>query len=1083
MKLRKCKHCGCKMSAGNKFCPQCGAPSTRSPSKLPLMIAVFLVLIAVAIAAILYRAKSASALPAPSMEETQIQAGSGTLYVPDTASFAADEETGVFYVNDLVLVFFSPDATQEQINQAIAATGGTVVGSLPIIHQYQIQIAASSLPEIRNLCETLNGMDGVVQAIYDEAFAVSAQSEPDDPWENNFWSHIPGKPDWSNPDDDRIWWAQAVDAAAAWDYNDQLSPIQIGIIDKGFDTNHEDLKDKIAFVNDTNLADDHGTRCAGIIGAQANNGIGITGLVDKCTLYLWDYKTTGRQVELAGKGGVTLTDSNMVLGGTVSLIEKGCKVINASCGQSDRLNCKVAKDGTITFMDDKGNPQTPEELLSAALQGSGLATTLYLLPLLEQGKDFVIVQAAGNGDKHNISVDARLSGYFAAVDPQNGFALGTHSVQDLYDRIIVVGGAENLKNRTFQQRDSSNAGERVDICAPGVKIFSTEANNRYDYDNGTSSAAPIVSGIAAMTWAANPDLTGSEVKQILCSTENTRYSVPADTNTKHPFDNTYRMVNAKLCVEAALESRTASDGTAAQAGTGAEEEAPSALLLTKSVYTSDMTLRSETRYEYSQDGILSSSTERRDSGRIDATEIYTTVCRYDANGNCLEEKEYYNDEDTPSSQVTRTFDEYGNPVQENYSGEIAFGGQFTYEYTYDAAGRIENAKCYNNGDLYTDTSYTYLENGHTEESFCYLIAYSHTVTTYDQNGDVTKSVNYMDDGTTQETLYTYEYDEFGNKTREVVNELAFQSTGETTWSYTYDDNGNVTQCQEFHDGSLFSVTKYTYKLPDDASGQTDTDTPEQSSSSSAVLDLAYLQKCARYQGHFYKIEGVTLTWSAAKIMCESLGGHLATITSQTEQELIQSLNADNRRLWIGGQQDADGNWCWITGEPWDYTNWGDGEPNNSGNVVAGESCVALWPQTWNDLADENVYEQEGYVFEWEATAIPEAYWGDISAFVGEYDNPDATDMNSTYSISIQSDGTWSWSGNRSQISGISYERDGTLYLLASSAKSWSNIDDSGWSDHATQAQGSCTLQGDKLTLLWQPGGDDKDGLQEVMYRK
>ena len=50
------------MSAGNKFCPQCGAPSTRSPSKLPLMIAVFLVLIAVAIAAILYRAAGSPAV-------------------------------------------------------------------------------------------------------------------------------------------------------------------------------------------------------------------------------------------------------------------------------------------------------------------------------------------------------------------------------------------------------------------------------------------------------------------------------------------------------------------------------------------------------------------------------------------------------------------------------------------------------------------------------------------------------------------------------------------------------------------------------------------------------------------------------------------------------------------------------------------------------------------------------------------------------------------------------------------------------------------------------------------------------------
>ena len=47
----------------------------------------------------------------------------------------------------------------------------------------------------------------------------------------------------------------------------------------------------------------------------------------------------------------------------------------------------------------------------------------------------------------------------------------------------------------------------------------------------------------------------------------------------------------------------------------------------------------------------------------------------------------------------------------------------------------------------------------------------------------------------------------------------------------------------------------------------------------------------------------------------------------------------------------------MTGEPWEYQNWGDGEPNNSSNVVADESCVAVWPVKWNDLANSNTYEQ------------------------------------------------------------------------------------------------------------------------------
>lgn len=119
--------------------------------------------------------------------------------------------------------------------------------------------------------------------------------------------------------------------------------------------------------------------------------------------------------------------------------------------------------------------------------------------------------------------------------------------------------------------------------------------------------------------------------------------------------------------------------------------------------------------------------------------------------------------------------------------------------------------------------------------------------------------------------------------------------------------------------------------------------------------------------HKYEIFHDTLTWEEAKAACEAKGGHLATITSQEEQKMIESLNTQNSKLWIGGYKNSAGQWCWVTGEPWEYQNWGDGEPNNSSNVVADESCVAVWPVKWNDLANSNTYEQSGYICEWEAS--------------------------------------------------------------------------------------------------------------------
>ena len=119
--------------------------------------------------------------------------------------------------------------------------------------------------------------------------------------------------------------------------------------------------------------------------------------------------------------------------------------------------------------------------------------------------------------------------------------------------------------------------------------------------------------------------------------------------------------------------------------------------------------------------------------------------------------------------------------------------------------------------------------------------------------------------------------------------------------------------------------------------------------------------------HRYKIYYDTLSWEEAKAACEAKGGHLATITSEKEQYLLELSNDKNQNLWIGGYKNVEGQWCWVTGEPWAYENWGDGEPNNSSNVVAGESCVAMWPEKWNDLANGNIYEQSGYICEWEAT--------------------------------------------------------------------------------------------------------------------
>ncbi|MDI9242466.1 lectin-like protein [Fusibacillus kribbianus] len=124
------------------------------------------------------------------------------------------------------------------------------------------------------------------------------------------------------------------------------------------------------------------------------------------------------------------------------------------------------------------------------------------------------------------------------------------------------------------------------------------------------------------------------------------------------------------------------------------------------------------------------------------------------------------------------------------------------------------------------------------------------------------------------------------------------------------------------------------------------------------------------ESHFYQITYETLTWEEAKKACEDEGGHLATITSAEEQAAIEALNVQDANLWIGANLDDSGAWAWVTGEPWSYTNWNEGEPNNSSNVAPNETCAAVWPKGWNDLANDNLYEQSGYICEWDGAQEP-----------------------------------------------------------------------------------------------------------------
>jgi len=142
---------------------------------------------------------------------------------------------------------------------------------------------------------------------------------------------------------------------------------------------------------------------------------------------------------------------------------------------------------------------------------------------------------------------------------------------------------------------------------------------------------------------------------------------------------------------------------------------------------------------------------------------------------------------------------------------------------------------------------------------------------------------------------------------------------------------------------------------------------------SAHSDSAKLTNSAN--GHSYQRFDVANTWSQAKDACVSQGGYLATITSQAENDWVWSkfgvspaYYAGILGFWLGGNDAAtEGQWMWVTGESWSYSNWDTGQPDNAGG--RGQNYAAMWSNggSWDDGGLPYSDEPASYLCEWNSS--------------------------------------------------------------------------------------------------------------------
>ena len=199
-----------------------------------------------------------------------------------------------------------------------------------------------------------------------------------------------------------------------------------------------------------------------------------------------------------------------------------------------------------------------------------------------------------------------------------------------------------------------------------------------------------------------------------------------------------------------------------------------------------------------------------------------------------------------------------------------------------------------------------------------------------------------------------------------IKTLLSSGTPSSYWLGASDEKTEGTW--EWVTGETFSYSLWSSGQPDDCGGVEDyletwgrgeswNDNSMSGSSTSSnrgfvcEFENYYIpSKTTVYNGNIYCLYDELVSWYTAYNVCENMGGHLATITSAEEQKIITDLcyGSFYTAYWLGATDDSsEGDWKWVTGEPFSYTNWSSGEPNNANSK---EHYLEQY-YTWNDYID------------------------------------------------------------------------------------------------------------------------------------
>jgi subtilisin family serine protease len=270
------------------------------------------------------------------------------------------------------------------------------------------------------------------------------------------------------------WYLDLIKMNKAWEITTGVKDVIVAVVDDGFDLTHPELRNttisqKYNVVEKRNhvygnTVLSHGTHVSTILLGAANNNNGLLGIAP-------DVSFMPIQIGSQSRAYFSNTD---IIDGILYALKNKASVINLSLGKQfspEMENLSEAEQKELINNFGKDEEEFWKELFRIA-----------------EDQNTTIVIAAGN------------SGILSGIDPMQR-----------YENTIIVGAVD----RRMKFAEFSNYGDFNTIQAPGVQIVSAIPGNTYAPMDGTSMAAPIVSGAVALYKSIYPDATNKEIKEKL----------------------------------------------------------------------------------------------------------------------------------------------------------------------------------------------------------------------------------------------------------------------------------------------------------------------------------------------------------------------------------------------------------------------------------------------------------------------------------------------------------------------------------------------------------------------------------------